>query len=239
MSRRTVTTSHCYHVALSPRRTVTTSHCHHVALLPRRTITTSYCHHVALSPRRTVTTSHCHHDRYTPDDFMQLRISCHKSVSSSHVAGSPFPSFRLFFVVRRPSDVETLLSKWFSCILDANVHYTAAFSSACYPRTPFPPSPLPLPLLLPLSLHSTTYQTFSFFFRVMGVPYTSRPTFDTPGYYDITTDALVNEFPNCMFYREPTAGNWNCTVIDKPIKLLTPYQPVNTLKKLVDAGLFA
>ncbi|CAI5489239.1 unnamed protein product, partial [Closterium sp. Naga37s-1] len=32
-----------------------------------------------------------------------------------------------------------------------------------------------------LDANVTTYQTFSFFFRVMGVPYTSEPTFDTPG----------------------------------------------------------
>ncbi|CAI5534782.1 unnamed protein product [Closterium sp. Naga37s-1] len=89
-----------------------------------------------------------------------------------------------------------------------------------------------------LDANVTTYQTFSFFFRVMGVPYTSEPTFDTPGYYDTMTDALVVEFPNCTFYREPTLDNWNCTVVDKPIKLPTPYQPVNTLRKLVDAGLF-
>ncbi|CAI5952357.1 unnamed protein product [Closterium sp. NIES-64] len=82
----------------------------------------------------------------------------------------------------------------------------------------------------------TTVQSTSFTITLTGVPDGSTPTFTTPGYYNSTSGALVAEFP-CTFQLDATSGNYYVN-IGENATLTTAYQPVGTLKTLIDAKLF-
>ncbi|CAI5471993.1 unnamed protein product [Closterium sp. Yama58-4] len=80
-----------------------------------------------------------------------------------------------------------------------------------------------------------TVQSTSFTITLIGVPAGSTPTFTTPGYYNSTSGALVAEFP-CTFQLDATSGNYYVNFAENAT-LTTAYEPVGTLKTLIDAKL--